>query len=359
MMLDHTYLAGLGLQQEDIALFSSIEATMQYYAELSGADMFIGCFTPDQEASIVVAEAKPCLTLSNYKASVLGQKAIPRNEPAVFAALKLQMPVWDTMAITQEKKTVRQDVVPLKNCAGKVIGTLICERDISADIRQEQKYEELVRMLQSFNEERRDTTTGNLVETREIHHRVKNNLQMVASILNIQARRSNQPVLRNAFKENVSRILSIAEIYDILVHNSGSDQVSLLDVVERIRRNIETGLLDVERTIMIQVAGDDVHIPSDRATLVAIVANELISNAAQHAFTGRDSGEITVVIRHGNRRSVMMVEDNGIGFDSAQKRDGSLGLELVKITVQERLRGSLHVVSDEKGTKFSFDFLSE
>ena len=361
MILEREQLVRLGLSPGEIDLFSNLESTLQYHADLIGADMFLGYFLSGEAASVVIAEATPQYSLSNYKAPVLGQKAFPENEPAVFAAQDLQLPVWDTMAITQEQKTVRQDVVPLKNSAGRVVGTLICERDISSELRQQQKYSELVQMLQSAQEQRQAGPRDLFVERQEIHHRVKNNLQMVASILNIQARRCNAQDARAIFKENVSRILSIADIYDILAHNDNADQVSLRNVVERIRQHILIGGLDTSQAISIKITGDEIMAPSEQATLVAVVVNELITNAVEHAFPGRDHGTISIVLRRGNRRSQIMVEDDGVGFDTENYHggNGNIGLELVHATVEERLKGSLHVSSSSSGSKFSFDFLTE
>lgn len=355
-MLDRWRLSAFQLADEDIALLTALEQTMQYYADLLGADIFLGCFTPGKETSVVVAEAKPQFSLSNYSASVLGQVALPQNEPALFAALRVQMPVWDTIAVTQEHKTVRQDVVPLKKADGSVFGTLISERDVSEDVRQRQKYEELVKVLSKSGAAAEGTAAG-LLELREMHHRVKNNLQMVASILNIQSRRSKQPETREILQENVNRILSIASVYDMLLHEEGSDLIPLKPLLKQVVDNIEASITGGETHIAFTLTGAEIRLSAERATLVAVVVNELVTNCVKHAFVGRRKGNVAVALERGSSCSLVLVEDDGIGYQPEKK--AGFGIELVRLTVEERLKGSIHVASGSGGTRFSFDFLTE
>jgi two-component sensor histidine kinase len=126
------------------------------------------------------------------------------------------MPIRDLKAITQENKAVKQDVVPIRNRQGQVIAVLIREKDVSESISTSKKLDEVARTAGQLTE---TTIKEGSVAMKEIHHRIKNNLQTVASILNIQARRSSSEELRNALKENISRVLSIAAIHDILTKN--------------------------------------------------------------------------------------------------------------------------------------------
>ena len=117
-----------------------------------------------------------------YRSRVVGCYAKREDEPAVYRAMETKSPVRDIRAVTHEERTVRQDVVPISDDDGRLIGVLIGERDISDDIRQEQKYEALVRRAEK----------GDFIHVspedaarREVHHRVKNHLQLIASIMNI------------------------------------------------------------------------------------------------------------------------------------------------------------------------------
>lgn len=358
MMLPSSCFQQLDITEEDLKILCELERTMPYYADLFGADLFIDCFYPDRSRGIVVAEARPSGGFSNYGNSVIGESVLPENEPAVFAALDLLTPVHDTKAVTQEQKIVRQDVLPLKNREGRPIGVLVCERDISENVRREQKFEALEKAVASFggNYPAAAAPSADTAAMREVHHRIKNNLQMVASILNLQARRCQDMDMKAAFKENVNRILSIAEIYDILAHNTAPGQVSLMEVVGRIRRNIEIGFDHPDRTVTIELLGEDIPLAPEKATSAAIVVNELVANATEHAFPGRDTGCIRITLKHGNQYSVVTVADDGIGFSPEKCSKKSLGLELCRITVRERLHGSIQMTSDSSGTRIAFDF---
>ena len=112
---------------------------------------------------------------------------------------------------------VRQDAVPIQGEDGSVIGILIGERDISKDIRREQKYEAMARQPVAFGSvASRTESTAVRNARREVHHRVKNHLQLIASIMNIQARKSESEEVKQAFRENIARVQSIASINEIL-----------------------------------------------------------------------------------------------------------------------------------------------
>lgn len=175
-----------------------------------------------------------------------------------------------------------------------------------------------------------DSTAAGLLEMREIHHRVKNNLQMVASILNIQSRRSKQPETREILQENVNRILSIASVYDMLLHDEGSDLVSLKPLLEQVLGNIEAGLAGGEKNITFMLTGSEISLSAERATLVAVVVNELVTNCVKHAFAGRENGNITVVLERGSSCSLILVEDDGVGYQPEKK--AGFGIELVRLS---------------------------
>ncbi|MDR0671316.1 MAG: sensor histidine kinase [Oscillospiraceae bacterium] len=361
-MLEHLCRERLGLSAEEISQLLLIESTMQYTADLVGGDVFINCFYDDGERSLVVAEAKPLGDYSNYSTCIVGEDAYIENEPAVFAVRATGLPVRDLRATTQENKLVRQDVIPIKNSGGEVYAVLVREKDVSEMLRQDRKYDELVRMMEKLdqmvqkNGARTEPLQRDSLAAREIHHRIKNNLQMVASILNMQARRSDTPEIRSIFKENVCRVLSFAAIHETLTRNGLEDDVSILGVVDKVRRNTMIYTNHAEKHIDIQVTGADFLVPADQATSIALVVNELLTNAVKHAFPGRTEGLISIVLSRGTQYSSVTVSDNGIGFDRASDQKKNLGLAIVDMTVREQLRGRVQIFSGEEGSKIRFDF---
>lgn len=355
------------LAESDIAELERIATTIGYMADLTGSDIFIDCLCRGGGGCLVVAEAKPTDGLSVYDCQVIGQGVSREKEPAVFAAMETAMPVRDIRAITQENRLVRQDVVPVKNESGAVIGVLIREKDISERAYRDRKYEELAREKEEQSEllERfgggvtpyTPSVEQNRTAMKEVHHRVKNNLQMVASILNIQARHAELPEVKAAFKENVSRVLSFAAIHDLLTQDETLADLSVREVAEKVCFNIFHSTGCPQKGIAIQVLGDDIQVDADRATSIAIVVNELVMNAVEHAFADQNGGEVQVILSRGNSYSAVTVADNGGGFSLSG--GSSFGLDLVNATVRDKLRGKLHVASGEEGSRISFDFLHE
>ena len=203
------------------------------------------------------------------------------------------------------------------------------------------------------------------VAVEEMHHRVKNNLNTIASLLRLQCRRASDKQTQKILHETMNRILSIAITHELL-SRVGIDDVSLQEVIGQIRNNalryMSSDLSDL--SIDVTVRGDDFRVNSKIATHVAMVVNELLQNSLGHAFfpkeffkSTRQKTFVDVIIRHGNLYSSIEVCDNGVGFDVARASKGNtLGLGIVKTLVEERLEGKLNITSSENGTAVIFDF---
>ena len=344
------------LRNSEISEMEELSDKLQYMADLTGCDIFIDCIDKDSQYAFVLAEAKPRGGFSLYDNSVLGQAALPENEPAVYSAFRSGMTIRDLKAVTQENKSVKQNVTPIKNPDGKVIGVLVREKDVSRNLLDEKKLSQLVKEKEGRSSPiLRQEFDANLVTMQEIHHRIKNNLQMVASILSLQARKAENADMRRAFKENIGRVLSIAAIHDILTNNEMGDVIDVKLIIEKIRRNLQS-IVENGRSISIIVDGDDLFVDADKGTAIALAVNELMINALEHGFEGRETGNIKVSICEGNQYSTIEVSDDGTGFDLSKKNNQSLGLDLVSLTVREKLKGTFNIDSSLEGTKALFDF---
>jgi PAS domain S-box-containing protein len=193
------------------------------------------------------------------------------------------------------------------------------------------------------------------VAIREIHHRVKNNLQTIASILRLQSRRINNEEARRAFNESIGRILSIAATHEVLSQN-GIDDVDIKTILSKIKDNALRNFAQYNKKIDIRLVGDSFHVNSDKATSIAIVLNELLENCLQHAFVNRASGYIEIVIKKGIMYSNISVIDSGEGFDVNLIRNESLGLDIVKSIVKDKLNGDIDIESNDNGTKAVLGF---
>ena len=176
---------------------------------------------------------------------------------------------------------------------------------------------------------------------REIHHRVKNNLQTVAALLRLQARRTNNAEGREALNESVRRVSSIALVHDAL-SMSVDEEVNLDEVVDRIVP-IMNDVASIDSPIRITREGDLGVLDADRATALIMVITELVQNALEHAFDGQVLGAVTIRAERSSRWLDVVVHDDGRGLPegfSLEKSD-RLGLQIVRTLVSAELDGSL------------------
>ncbi len=177
---------------------------------------------------------------------------------------------------------------------------------------------------------------------REIHHRVKNNLQTVAALLRLQARRTVNAEGREALIESVRRVSSIALVHDAL-SMSVDEQVNLDEVIDRILP-IMNDVASVDRPIRINRLGDLGVLDSDRATALIMVITELVQNAIEHAFDpAAEEGSVTIRAERSARWLDVVVHDDGRGLPEgfSLETSDSLGLQIVRTLVSAELDGTL------------------
>lgn len=210
----------------------------------------------------------------------------------------------------------------------------------------------------TWNHEQEKNLVLKSVAVKELHHRVKNNLQTIASLLRLQARRVDNQETKVVLNETISRILSISATHQLLSQN-GEDKVSLREVLNTVKSNAIQPFFRPDLKMSLEIQGDDVTVDSDIATSVALIVNELLQNSMKYAFQDRSTGNISITIRKGKVYSTLTVEDDGVGFDIDKTRAGSLGLNIVRSIVTDKLHGRLVIHSGEGGTSTSFDFINE
>ena len=193
------------------------------------------------------------------------------------------------------------------------------------------------------------------VAIKEIHHRVKNNLQTIASLLRIQARKTDDKAVKAAFSDSINRILSISVTHELLAQN-GLDELEIKEVINKILKNSVRENLDGHLKLKIDVIGDNFEISSDKATTIALIVNELVENCIKHAFKGKTKGQIMIRVKRGEMKSRVSISDSGIGMDERDFEKGSIGLQIVKSLVKEKLYGNLDIKTGNKGTEISFGF---
>ena len=249
------------------------------------------------------------------------------NEAPVVHAMREMEPSVEE--ITEQGMTVVKKAIPMVE-NGRVKGVISIIRDVT-DLR--------ARELELRIKE---------ATIREIHHRVKNNLQTIASLLRLQARRMSLSEAQEALLESVGRISSIAAVHEILSQR-GDAPVDFVEVARNIAKMVKVGLVHPETRVDIEISGESGEVPAPVATSLALVLTELIQNAVEHAFADRPRGRVAVRLARKGDRLTLEVSDDGRGLPEGfdEERDANLGLQIVKTLVEEELRGTWSVESGD------------
>ncbi len=192
---------------------------------------------------------------------------------------------------------------------------------------------------------------------REIHHRVKNNLQVISSLLDMQARNAKDKDVKGALSESMNRIMAMSLIHSQLYEGSDLSEINMKVFVNRLLGQLQSYQVGDARIASV-VRVDDYPFPIAVAVPVGLVINELLSNALKHAFTGRGEGKIEVILTASESGMInLRISDDGVGlppgFDINKSK--TLGLRLVKIITEDQLRGTLEVTGD-CGATFNIEF---
>ncbi len=183
---------------------------------------------------------------------------------------------------------------------------------------------------------------------REVHHRVKNNLQTISSLLRLQARRLRSDEARSALGESIRRIGAISVVHETLAQ-SADDDVRFGDIVEPLVAVVEESVSSPLRPITFEVEGDAGVLPAQVTTTLAIVVTELIQNAVDHAFpagtAGAGPGRVGIGFERGSDGLTVTVADDGVGLPEgfALEEATGLGLTIVRTFVEGELGGSIEL----------------
>lgn len=164
----------------------------------------------------------------------------------------------------------------------------------------------------------------------EMHHRVKNNLQQVASLLRLQIRQSHYKDSGQALTDSLARILTIAAVHDLLSRDD-LDHVGTKELAETLVHHIAQSMIPPGSNIHFSIRGDDVYLNTSQATQVALIMNEMIQNAVEHGFTGHTDGEIHLNMEDKDGMVGMWVSNNGDPLPTDfNPEEGRLGLQIIQ-----------------------------
>jgi two-component sensor histidine kinase len=251
------------------------------------------------------------------------------NDSSVRQAFERKEPVVEEFEQNTEVTLLTRclPLVVTTNGESEVTGALMLLRDVSELRRRD-------RLILS-----KDATI------REIHHRVKNNLQTISSLLRLQARRLQSAEAKAAVTESVRRIRTIALVHEALSREPGDD-VAFVEIVRPLLRLVEESLQSPDRPMKFEVMGDGGRLPATVVTPLSVVLTELLQNAVDHGYTEGDGGG-SVVVRLGctdTELTVAVIDDGrGIAPDFSLDDATGLGLSIVRTLVTTELAGSIEM----------------
>jgi two-component sensor histidine kinase/putative methionine-R-sulfoxide reductase with GAF domain len=200
-----------------------------------------------------------------------------------------------------------------------------------------------------------ETTTALL---QEMHHRVRNNLQTVAALLSIQIRQDETAPSATHLREAVSRIQAIASVHDLLSDQDRLAGTTIDTIARLVADEAHTTLIPPGLRVSFEILPSDVAVSSKQATILALLTNELVSNAVSHGFRGRAQGHIVIRTRKDGDMVTLEVENDGEripeGFNPIESR--GLGMRIVQRLVTSDLRGAFSIQASDEGTVASIRF---
>lgn len=223
----------------------------------------------------------------------------------------------------------------------EIIGLTIFTRDITNRIENEE------RIKKSLKEKE--------ILLQEVHHRVKNNLQIISSILNLQTRSIKDDKVNELIKETRYRIMSMSFIHDLLYQTKDFTNIDFSKYIQNITSNI-MNTYTLNKNIQLQLHTEPIFLNLDNAIPCGLIVNELITNAFKYAFPEGKKGEIIVELSKSSNNVILSVADNGIGISKKvnYKTTESLGFQLINSLVSQ-IDATIEY-ENTRGTKFTITF---
>jgi len=227
-------------------------------------------------------------------------------------------------------KWIRADSRVIRDAGGKPLRMIGINRDIS-----KRKFEE-IKSQASLREKE--------MLLKEIHHRVKNNLQVISSMLSMQARNVGDETVLSVLRESQNRVRAMAAVHSMLYKSNNFAEINFGVYIQDMAKQLFSSYNINPEVISLSISVENVLLSIETAIPCGLIINELISNALKHAFPDNKTGEIKIELSQGNSEIRIIFEDNGVGFPENVdfKKADTLGLDLINLLV-EQLEGTIEL----------------
>jgi len=191
---------------------------------------------------------------------------------------------------------------------------------------------------------------------KEIHHRVKNNMQIISSLLNLQAETNDDIKIKEQFKTCKYRIKSMAIIHEMLYNSEDFSKINYSDYLHQLSSHLLDSIKGNSNNVVINLNANGIRLNMDTAIPLGLLINEVITNSLKYGFNDDTKGELYITIEKlKENKYIMLIGDNGVGFSVDLKKDDSLGLELIE-DLSLQLFGVLERDLTKKGTHYILNF---
>lgn len=306
------------------------------------------------------------------------QTALPRIAMPLYFNLFETEKIIITRDTRSEKKTAElydfylkpHDIQSLMDVPVRIEGEMIgviCFENVGAPREwtlQEQKYGLVAAQMLSLTIETNNKQKAKqalelalkeqTILLQEVNHRVKNNLSIVASLMNLQSEKSHDDYHKQLFMECRNRLDSIASVHELIYKAKTYSHINFKEYLNQIIEHI-SGSYQSFSHIKIIKGITDVHVDISSAIPLALIVNELITNAYKHAFINQKDGFIEISLLENNNQVFLTIKDNGQGFDKAIVPKNSIGMDILNGLI-EQIEGTCKLTSDEKGTTYKISF---
>ena len=189
----------------------------------------------------------------------------------------------------------------------------------------------------------------------EIHHRLKNNLAVVAGMLQLQWLQEDDTEVIKSLRESTNRIKAVAGIHQQLYQSGNFANVALGENIKTLASDL-ISTMETNAKIELESDSDTIYLDMTQTLPCTLIANEVVTNAVKHAFEGQGTGRIHIQLKENDDNIRLLISDNGVGLpDDFEDRQGSLGMNLIS-TLSNQLDGDYNFSSSEQGTTFTLEF---
>jgi PAS domain S-box-containing protein len=261
----------------------------------------------------------------------------------------------DNFEELQRQEYIRYEDLPLETADGRHINVEFVsnvymvndKKVIQCNIRDITERKKLTEQIEASLAEKE-------ILLKEIHHRVKNNLQIITSILNLQIRKIDDPTIIEALKDSQSRVRSMALVHEHLYKGKDFSHINLGNYIRALGTGLFQSYEAAKQGIRFDLNIQDIYVDINTSVPLGLISNELITNSLKYAFREKKDGKISITATEGPQTLTFIVADNGVGMPEGitLENQTSLGLRLVSLLTAQ-LKGTV-VIDRTEGTKFVF-----